>query len=97
MSPVGGETIAQRVAELGLDPRGHRVAAGLREYEAEGEDEFVLPDRWIPWAADASELTGDPQDEGQSVLDHLVDLAGAQGMGLLEYLDDDNEPEGAGW
>lgn len=89
-------TIEEEVAALGLDRRGYRVVPGADEYEAAGEDEFALPDRWVPWGADAAGLTGDPEDAGRTVLDHLTDLAGAHGMGLVEYLagqDEDQEDE----
>jgi hypothetical protein len=87
------DTIAQRVAALGLDPRGYPVEPGADEYDAAGEDEFALPTRWVPWGADAAELTGDPEDEGQTVLDHLGNLAEAQGMDLVEYLGLDDDPD----
>lgn len=79
-------TIGEQVAALGLDPRGYRVVPDAQDYADAGEDEFALDDRWVPWDADAEVLTGDPEDAGRTVLDHLSDLAGAHGMDLTEYL-----------
>lgn len=86
------EAIARQAAVLGLDPRGYRVVPDADDYAAAGEDEFALPDEWVPWDAPASRLTGDPGDD-QPVLDYLTDQAGAQGMYLTEYLGLDDDPD----
>jgi hypothetical protein len=91
------EQPVNEVAELGLDPRGHHVTPGTKEYAEADEDEFALPDRWVPWDADAAELTGDQEDEGQTVLGYLSNLAEAEDMSLVDFLalkepDDEDDP-----